>query len=43
MAALYAAADISALSTNTSAILISLIGVSLLFVGYRYLRKAGVK
>lgn len=40
---LWLAADIAGLATSTSGILVAFIGVSLLFVGYRYLRKAGVK
>jgi len=43
MAALFTAADIAGLSTNTSALLVAFIGVSLLFVAYRYIRKAGVR
>lgn len=43
MAAIFTAADISTLSTSTSAIIVSLVGVSLLFLAHRYLRKAGVK
>ncbi|MGL1932722.1 MAG: hypothetical protein OCC45_13335 [Desulfotalea sp.] len=43
MDALYAAVDISSLATNTSTILIGFIGISLLFVGARYIRKAGVR
>jgi len=41
--AVFAAADISTLSTDVSAILVGLVGVSLLFVAYRYLRKAGIR
>lgn len=43
MAALFTAADVSGLSTSSSAILVSLIGVALLFVAYRYIRKAGIR
>jgi uncharacterized membrane protein len=43
MAAIFTAADISGLSTSVSAVLVSLVGVALLFVAYRYLRKAGIK
>ena len=43
MAALFTAADISGLATNVTTILVALIGVSLLFMGARYLRKSGVK
>lgn len=31
------------LTGNTSTLLIAFIGVALLFVGYRYIRKAGVR
>jgi len=41
--AVFAAADISSLSTDTSGLIIALIGVSLLFVAWRYLKKAGIK
>lgn len=43
MRALFTAADVSGLATNVSVILVALIGVSLLFMGARYIRKAGVK
>ena len=43
MAALFTAVDVSGLSSNVSTLLIAFIGVSLLFVGYRYIRKAGVR
>lgn len=43
MAAIFTAADISGLSTNVSTVLVALVGVSLLFVAYRYLRKSGIK
>ncbi len=43
MDAIFAAADIAGLSTNVSTLLIGFVGVSLLFVGARYLRKAGVR
>ena len=43
MDALFTAVDISGLSTNVSTLLIAFIGVSLLFVGYRYIRKSGVR
>lgn len=39
---IYAAVDITGLSTNVSTILIGFIGISLLFVAYRYIRKSGV-
>jgi uncharacterized membrane protein YeaQ/YmgE (transglycosylase-associated protein family) len=43
MTALFTAVDISGLSTNVSTILVGFIGVSLLFVAYRYIRKSGVR
>jgi membrane protein implicated in regulation of membrane protease activity len=43
MAAIFTAADISGLSTQVSTVLIALVGVSLLFVGYRYLKRSGIK
>jgi len=43
MSAIFTAADISGLSTQTSTIIVALVGVSLLFVAWRYLRKAGIK
>ena len=43
MASLFGAVDIGTLSTSVSAVLVSLIGVSLLFVGYRYIKKSGVR
>ncbi|BCO08819.1 hypothetical protein GF1_11950 [Desulfolithobacter dissulfuricans] len=39
MDALFAAVDISTLSTNVSALMISFIGIGLLFVGYRNISK----
>jgi hypothetical protein len=41
--AIFQAADISTLSTDVSTVLVGLVGVSLLFVAYRYLRKAGIR
>lgn len=41
--AVNAAVDISGLATSTSGILVALIGVALLFVAYRYIRKAGIR
>jgi len=41
--AVWAAPDLAGLSTSTSALLVAFIGVSLLFVAYRYIRKAGVR
>lgn len=43
MAALFSAVDITALTTNVTTILTGFIGVSLLFVGYRYIKKSGVR
>lgn len=43
MAAVFTAADISGLSTSVSAIVVSLVGVSLILMAGRYLRKSGVK
>lgn len=43
MADLFTAADISPLATNVSTLLVAFIGVSLLFLGYRYIRKSGVR
>lgn len=43
MTALFTAVDISSLSTNVSSILVGFIGVSLLFVAYRYIRRTGVR
>lgn len=39
MAALFTAVDVSTLSGNVSTLLISFIGVNLLFLGYRYVKK----
>jgi len=36
---LFAAVDISTLATNSSTLMISFIGVGLLFVGFRYVQK----
>ena len=41
--AVVGAPDISTLAANTSTILVALIGVALLFVAYRYIRKAGIR
>ena len=40
MDAIFAAADISTLAANVSTLLIAFVGVSLLFLGYRYVIKA---
>ena len=39
MDALFAAVDITTLSTNVSTLMLGFIGVGLLFVGYRYVRR----
>lgn len=39
----FSAVDLTGLSTNVSTILVGFIGVSLLFVAYRYIRKSGVR
>lgn len=43
MTALFTAVDISTLATSVSTLLIGFIGVNLLYVGARYIRKGGVK
>lgn len=43
MTALFTAADVSSLATNTSTMLVAFIGVGLLFTAYRYIKKAGVR
>lgn len=40
MTDLVAAANVSGLSTNVSAILVTMIGVAVLFVGARYIKRA---
>lgn len=40
MANIFAAVDILGLGTGVTTILVGLIGVTLIFVGYRYARKA---
>ena len=40
MTDLVAAADISSVSTNVSTILVAVIGIAVLFVGARYLKRA---
>lgn len=40
IAELFAAVDIAGVSTGVQAILISLIGIGLLFVGYKFVRRA---
>ena len=39
MDALFTAVDVSTLSSNVQTILVSLVGVGLLFLGYKYVRK----
>lgn len=39
IAELFAAVDVSGISTNVQTLLISFIGIALLFVGYRFIRK----
>lgn len=41
MAALFTAFDVSTLSTNISTILLAGVGITLLFVGYRFVKKGG--
>ena len=41
VADLFAAADISGLATLIEALLTTFVGIMLLFIGYRYLKKAG--
>lgn len=43
MDALFTAVDLTTLSTNVQAILTTFIGIGLLFTGYRYIRKSGVR
>jgi hypothetical protein len=43
MAALFTAADVGTLATNVSTLLIAFIGVGLIFTGYRYIRKSGIR
>lgn len=40
MAALFTAVDVSGVSTNVSTLLIAFIGISLLFLGYRYIKRS---
>ena len=39
MDALLAAVDVTGVSTNVSTLMIAFIGINLLFLGYRYVRK----
>lgn len=43
MAALWTAFDISGVSTNVSTALVTGVGILLLFVGYRFIKKVGNK
>lgn len=43
MAALFTAVDVTGLATSVSAILVGFIGVNLLFVANRYIKKSGVR
>ena len=43
MADIFAAADISGLQSNVGLILLGFVTISLLFVGKRYLGKAGIR
>lgn len=38
-AALFTAADVSGLSGNVSTLLVAFIGISVLFVGYKYVKR----
>ena len=40
MAALFTAVDVSGVSTNVSTLLIAFIGINLLFLGYKYVKKS---
>jgi len=42
-AAVWSSADLTGLSGSVSVLLIAFIGISLLFVARRYIRKSGVK
>lgn len=39
IAELFTAVDVSSISTNVQTLMIAFIGISLLFVGFRYIRK----
>lgn len=39
MDALFAAVDVADVSTNVSTLMIAFIGINLLFLGYRYVKK----
>lgn len=43
MDALFTAVDISSLTTNVSTIIIGFIAVGLLFLGWRYIKRTGVR
>ena len=40
MDALFTAVDLTTLSTNVSTILVAFVGVNLLFLGYKYVRRS---
>ena len=39
MAALFTAVDVTTVSTNVSTILLAFIGINLLFLGYKYVKR----
>ncbi len=39
MDALFAAVNLTGLSTNVSTLMVTFVGINLLFLGYRYVRK----
>lgn len=43
MSDIFLAADVSTLQTNVGTLLLAFVAISLLFVGMRYLRKAGIR
>jgi len=43
MEALFTAVDVSDLATRVTTILVAFIGVGLLFTGFRYIRKSGIR
>ena len=43
MADIFAAANITTLNNNVGTLLIALVGINLLFVGYRFLKKTGIR
>jgi hypothetical protein len=40
MEALFTAVDVSGVSTNVSTLLVAFIGINLLFLGYKYVKKS---